>query len=293
MVRRKNTSSPVGAKSSLSRAKRSAREGKPLFQVVARIGYAARGLVYSIVGLVAISVAFGIRNTALSLTSVLQELLGQPLGTIVVWGIAAGMVCCAFWRLAQGLLDADRLGSGRRAVFRRIAYVLSSLAYFGLAALAIGVAFQVPPSGSSPRGWAAWIIGWPLGPLALGLIGTGFLGLAATTALRAYRAPFKQEFELRSSIAKWLVPMGRAGHSARSIIFLIIGYFLISSAVHSNVREVRDMAGALNALQGQQFGMVLYTAVAAGLSLFGVFEFIQAFFRKVGHHSYRSASSRT
>jgi hypothetical protein len=129
------------------------------------------------------------------------------------------------------------------------------------------------------------VLGWPLGSLALGLIGAGFLVIGTTTAVKAYRAPFKRDFDLKSSATKWLVPIGRAGHAARAIIFLLVGYFLIASAYDSDIHEVKDMAGALNVLQHQQYGMILYTAVAIGLTCFGLFEFVQAFFRKIGHRS--------
>jgi Domain of Unknown Function (DUF1206) len=251
--------------------------------MIARIGYVARGLVYAIVGLVALSAAVGARKNALSITGALQELFRQPMGTIVILGIAAGMTCFAFWRIAQGLLDADNLGNSPRAAFRRTAYGISSLAYFGLAAIAVETIFQV--STSSPRSWAAWVLSWPLGSVVLGLVGAGFLAVGAATAVRAYRAAFKEDFDLQSSTKKWLVPIGRAGHAARSIIFLLVGYFLIVSALQSNTHEVRDMAGALNVLQQQQFGMILYSSVAIGLVLFGLFEFLQALYRKVGHRS--------
>jgi hypothetical protein len=169
---------------------------------------------------------------------------------------------------------------------QRASYALSSMAYLGIAAVAAGIVLRLPSQRtSSPKGWAAWMLSWPLGSFALGVIGAGFLAVSATTAIKAYRAPFKKEFDLKSSTAKWLVPIGRAGHGARAIIFLLVGYFLMMSAYNSDVHEVKDMAGALNVLQRQQFGMVLYTSVAVGLTCFGIFEFIQALFRKVGGRS--------
>jgi len=206
---------------------------------------------------------------------------------IVVSGIAVGMVCFALWRIAQGFLDADNLGTGPQAAVRRAGYALSSMAYLGIAAIAAGIVLRLPTQSSTsyPKGWAAWMLGWPLGSFALGVIGAGFLGVGATTAIKAYRAPFKKQFDLKSATAKWLVPIGRAGHGARAIIFLLVGYFLIMSAYNADVHEIKDMAGALNVLQRQQFGMLLYTSVAVGLTCFGVFEFIQALFRKVGGRS--------
>jgi hypothetical protein len=272
---------------SLLKAKRSARAGKPPYQFVARMGYLARGLVYALLGLVALSVAAGTRENALNLTDALHELLQHPLGLLFISGIAVGMVCFALWRIAQGFLDADNLGSGPRAAVRRTGYALSSMAYLGIAATAAGTVLR-PPSLSStsfPKGWAAWLLSWPLGSFALGLIGAGFFVVGVSTAIKAYRASFEKEFDLKSSTAKWLVPIGRAGHGARALIFLLVGYFLMMSAYNSDVHEVKDMAGALNVLHHHQFGMFLYTAVAIGLTCFGVFEFIQALFRKVGDRS--------
>jgi hypothetical protein len=268
----------------LTNPKRSAQAGKLPYQMVARTGYLARGLVYAIVGLVALSVAAGVRRTPLTLTECLHELLGRPLGLVVVTSVAVGMACFALWRMAQGILDADNLGNAPRAWLRRLGYALSSLAYLGVAAVTTEIVFRMPSSTStsSSKGWAAWLLGWPLGSVALGLIGAGFLGFGAATGIKAYRAPFEKEFDLKSSAAKWLVPIGRAGHAARALIFLLVGYFLVMSAYYSDVHQVKDMAGALNVLQHQPFGMIIYTAVAAGLTCFGVFEFIQALFRKVG-----------
>ena len=202
---------------------------------------------------------------------------------MLVLGIAVGMACFALWRIAQGVLDADNLGKKPHALVRRAAYTVSSLAYFALAAMAVGTIFQV--STSSPRSWAAWISSWPLGSALLGLVGLGVLAVGAATAMRAFRAPFKRDLDLQPLAKKWLVAIGRAGHAARSVIFVLIGYFLIISAAQSNTREVRDMAGALDALQKQHFGMILYGSIALGLIAFGAFEFIQALYRKVGVRS--------
>ena len=132
---------PARVSSQFAKAKRAAMAGNTPYQVIARVGYAARGIVYVIVGAAALSVAFGARKNALSITSALQELFRQPMGTIVILGIAGGLTCFAFWRIAQGLLDADKLGRSPRALFRRVAYAISSIAYFALAAIAIGALF--------------------------------------------------------------------------------------------------------------------------------------------------------
>ena len=112
----------------------------------------------------------------------------------------------------------------------------------------------------------------------------GFGGRSGYCDARLSRS-LQRDLDLQPLAKKWLVAIGRAGHAARSAIFVLIGYFLIISAAQSNTREVRDMAGALDALQKQHFGMILYSSIALGLIAFGAFEFIQALYRKVGVRS--------
>ena len=99
--------SPLGA------AKKAARAGRAPFQIIARAGYASRGLVYLMVGMMALSAALGARRKALGITGALQEVVQNRLGTVLVLGIAVGMACFALWRIAQGVLDADNLGKNR------------------------------------------------------------------------------------------------------------------------------------------------------------------------------------
>ena len=131
---------------------------------------------------VALSVAAGTRKNALTLSDALRELIHGPLGLVFVSAIAVGMMCFALWRIAQGFLDADNLGTGPRAAVRRAGSGLSSMAYFGIAAIAAGIALRLPSwtSTSSTKNWASWLLGLPLGSVALGLIGAGFLGAGAS-----------------------------------------------------------------------------------------------------------------
>jgi hypothetical protein len=220
------------------------------------VGYAARGLVYCIVGLTALAVAIGTRQRPVSLTDSLNDLSREAFGTLVSGSIGLGMSCFALWRISQGVLDADNLGSDYNALLRRTAYSLSALLYFGVAVIAAETTlrFHMKASPStSPQSWAAWLLGLPLGSLVLAVIGIGFCAVAMSTVIRGYRAIFKNDLDLQASAKRYLVPIGRAGYVARATIYAIVGYFLVRSAFTVNVHEVRDMAGALNVIQQQPF----------------------------------------
>jgi hypothetical protein len=77
--------------------------------MLAKFGYAARGVVFFLVATLALFSSVGGRRPESK--SAITSMLGQPLGKIWVGMIGAGLICFVAWRLAQALADSD--GHGR------------------------------------------------------------------------------------------------------------------------------------------------------------------------------------
>src|SRR4051812_31217016 len=105
-------------------------------ELLARLGYAARGLVSLIVGVLALLAATGNGGGATDSKGALQTILAQPLGTVLLAAVALGLVGFSLWRAFQAVLDADGLGIGPKAIAARAGQAVSAVIYAGLGVFA-------------------------------------------------------------------------------------------------------------------------------------------------------------
>jgi hypothetical protein len=263
-------------------------------EFIARLGYVARGAVYSLVSVFAFAVAVGRSGQTTDGKGALQALLSAPFGSVMLGLVAVGLACFGIWRLLQGLLDPDRLGREIKGIAKRLVYVGSSAVHFGLAftAARILVGYRNDASGDqSAKDWTAALMAQPWGRWLTVAVGLGVAAAGLAVALGGIKGSFPQLQHVRSR-APWVIPMGRIGFVARGIVFTIAGWFLIKAAWDANSGEARGIGGALQALQEQPYGAVLLAAVALGLLAFGAFEIATARFRRVHARTIERGASK-
>ena len=257
--------------------------GRNVIERLARFGYGARGVVYCIVGGLALLAALGRGGRADDSESAIRWVLAGPFGSVLVGFIAIGLLGFALWRFVEGLTDADRRGTSPKGLVVRAAHIGSAVIYTGLAITAGSLALGLGRArgGDGMQDWTAWLLSKPFGLWLVGLIGLGVMAGGVAFLVEAATGKVTDRLKLDAGQCRWAKPVGQFGYAARGVAFLIIGGFFLAAAWYQASSEVKGLAGAFAALRAQPYGWVLLAIVAAGHFAFGAFGLIQARFRHI------------
>ncbi len=79
---------------------------------LARAGLAARGVIYLLIGWVAILVALGRSSRPADQQGALQLLAGKPYGLVSLWLLVIGFAAYSLWRLSEAAFGVAGEGNG-------------------------------------------------------------------------------------------------------------------------------------------------------------------------------------
>jgi hypothetical protein len=256
---------------------------RPRFETLARVGYAARGFVYLLVGIFAFGSAFwGGGSSENSSSGALSETLSLPFGRVLVGLIAIGLLGHLLWRLAQGLLNADDKDDDLQGFASRAGHLISAGANLFLMLTAARLALGNGGGGGGGNGEesaSAWLLSQPFGPFLLGIVGAGVVVAGAVQIWYGLGGGFRKRLRLPSAQESWLDKICRVGLSARGLVIIIIGGFVVYAAWTASPEQAGGVAEALDYVYGLPFGRWLYGAMALGLIAFGAYGLIQARYR--------------
>lgn len=265
-------------------AHRTVRHASPWVQRLARLGYAAKGVVYVIIGALAAQAAFGARHVEGS-EGAMVAILRQPFGRVLLGIVALGLAGFVLWRFVQAALNPEHRGDGAKGLVTRIGLLISALAYTALTLAAVRmVRGSGGGQGSGARHWTARLMEQPFGRIAVGLVGAAIAAYGLYQIYKAFKSDLDRRLDLeRSAVAtrRRVVALGRAGTAARGVVFGIIGWLVIQSALRYAPARAQGLEGALGALRQAAYGPYLLAVVALGLIAYGLFQLVKARYRVI------------
>jgi hypothetical protein len=267
------------------KVKQSVREASPWLVWLGRFGYAAKGVVFVIVGVLAAYAAIGAGAANDGTRSALQYIAELPFGQFLLVVMAIGLASHALWRFVQAFMDTENKGSTAKGIVARAAFAGIGLIYTGLAFSAIKIFLGAQSSESGKeQSWTALLLAQPFGRWLVGIAGAIVIGVGLYQFYRSYSAEFRKKLllnEMNQTEEKWATRFGRFGFAARGVIFCIIGFFLVLAAYQTDAGETRGLGGAMRAVEQQPFGAWLLALVAAGFVSYGLFMFVLAKYRRM------------
>jgi hypothetical protein len=259
----------------------------PWVRTAARLGYAAIGAVYILLGGLALRVAAGPGGDAPDQQSALQQVLQAPFGRVLLGVIAVGLFGYLLWRIIEAVLDVRGKGGEPKGLATRAGYVGSGLAYGALGLTAARLALGMGGGGSGDgqrQEWTARLMELPLGRWLVALAGLVVIGVGVYQLYKGWSHKFRKDLlygKMSEGERKLIDPVGVAGHTAHGVVLGLTGVFLVQAALRYNPQEAQGLGGALDELARQPFGPWLLGLVALGLVAYGIYKLAEAKYHMV------------
>lgn len=257
----------------------------PAMSALARAGLAARGVMYVLIGIIAVQIALGSSRQQADRTGAVRLVAATPFGSLLLWLLAIGFTGLALWQLSWAAWGSPEAG-GRKPRARLLA-LLKAVIYgaiaFSVFKYALGLGAPTS-SDQQSQDLTAKAMQAPGGQAIVAIGGIVVAGIGLYLVYQAWQKRFAKNLRMRSAtprtrkIVLWL---GQAGGVARGVVAVTAGVFLIVAAVDANPGQAKGVDSALRALARTPLGPPVLILVALGLVTFGIYSWCEARWRDV------------
>jgi hypothetical protein len=246
---------------------------------LARLGLAARGTVYLLMGALAVAVGLGGR-AHVDQRGALTEAISRPFGGWVVALLALGFAGYAIWRLSEAVFgvtgEPDGAGPRLKSAVRGVGYAI-------LALTAGSVLLGSRGSQSGQQGHLAGnVMATTGGRWLVGVVGAAVVVAGALMIHEGWSEKFMKYFgALPTRLRTWVVRLGQVGTTARGLAFALAGVLVVAAAWTADPKKAGGLDEAFKSLLDQPYGRYLVLALGAGLMVFGLYGLAEARWRRV------------
>jgi hypothetical protein len=254
----------------------------PMAHFLARAGLTARGVIYILVGWVAVLVALGKSSREADQSGALQLLAGKSYGLVSLWLLGIGFAAYALWRLSEAAfgVTGEKPGAGPRLKSLARAIIYAGLSYLTFTVIAGTARSQA----SRQQDVTASVMQHTGGRVLVGIIGLVVVVCGLVLVIEGVRQKFMkylQTGQMSARTRRVVTVLGMTGTIARGVVFALVGVLVIDAAVTFKAAESGGIDKALRTLRDQPFGQSLMLLAALGLLIFGVYGLCEARWRKV------------
>lgn len=262
-------------------------------ETLGRVGLVGKGVVFAVVGFLALQLALGDASQDTGKNGAIEWIASQPLGKFLLVALTVSLFALAAWRLLDAVVGDPVEGD---EASDRAKYAIKGLFYVSLAISALSATvsnWSGSGSGGSGSGGSggsggsegqskqatATVLEWPGGRFLVIAGGLAIIGYALHLFKKhAIDEGFLQRMDIGTD--SWLSTLGRFGYGARSIVYVVIGWFLFQAGVTYEAGKTKGLSGALQELSGKGWGQLVLFGVAVGLIAYGVFAMAEAKYRR-------------
>lgn len=201
------------------KVKQSVREASSWLVWLGRFGYAVKGVIYILIGILAAYSAIGTHAANDGTRSALRHIVELPFGQFLLIAMAIGLASYALWQVIQAFMDTENKGSTVKGFAMRGFYAGIAFVYIGLAFSAVKIVLGARRgSGVWAQSWTAWLLAQPFGQWLVGFAGAMVIGVGFYQFYKVYIAKFRKHLilsEMSESEQFWATGFGRCGFAAR------------------------------------------------------------------------------
>jgi hypothetical protein len=256
-----------------------------MIEPLARLGYASKALIYSIVGMLAIAAAANRGGRVTDTSGALKVVLAQPFGRVLLVVLTVGLCGYAAWRLLDALFDPDRNGTSIKGLITRTGNAVRGGIYGALGLEAFRLVRGLRGSdGQEAKVWASRVMSFPLGDMALAIVGVIVTAYGLSEVIAALKGEKDRLIDMSSISHRYQTLLHRVmkfGVGARGLIICTLGVLLVRAAVRERPAEAAGTRESMVELTGIVDGRWLLWFIAAGLLAYAVDQAAHARFRRI------------
>lgn len=243
-----------------------------------RVGLVAYGLVHLMVAWLAGQLALGDKSEDASNTGALHAIADQPLGGVLIWMIALGLVLLVVWRLLEFAFGYREVDDDVKRWRKRLTALGKGFLYAAIAWSAIKTAVGDGSKGGTDS-TTAKLMNLPGGQVIVGAVALAILAYGAMLVFRGWTEKFTEHLDAEGESGKdgsAYVLLGKVGYIAKGLAIGVVGGLFAYAAITHQAKKSGGLDQALQTVLDQPFGPVMAMAMALGFACYGLFCFARA-----------------